>query len=203
MRNDEINNDEVNDNVNNELNDDKRLIVDGFVFPDYKEAQLAIKEQSNIQIIKEQTNINRKEDALELYTKLVQRELFKTVIGYSYLFELRSILIYNFSLDPDELPNVELPKQTNAEKADTFHQNVMEAKIESLTISKQRLLIVVFALIFMIASMFFIVSTNENIGYINTENKILNKYSAWQETLEQKEKELQEKEAQIEERENK
>jgi len=52
-------------------------------------------------------------------------------------------------------------------------------------------------LIFIIVGMFIIAAVNPNVGYINTENKILNKYSAWQEDLERREAAVKEKEEQL------
>ena len=62
---------------------------------------------------------------------------------------------------------------------------------------KTRMTITIVALIFIIVGMFIIAAVNPNVGYINTENKILNKYSAWQEDLERREAAVKEKEEQL------
>lgn len=53
------------------------------------------------------------------------------------------------------------------------------------------------ALLVMVVAMFVIAAVNPNTGYINTENKILNKYATWQEELEEREQAVKEKEEEL------
>jgi lipopolysaccharide export LptBFGC system permease protein LptF len=54
--------------------------------------------------------------------------------------------------------------------------------------------IVIVALLAIIIGMFVIAVINPNVGYINTERKVLNKYSAWEEDLQLREEEIKQKE---------
>lgn len=177
--------------------DKDALIVDGFVFPTYKEAQIAVKEQNNVSVIRERTAVLDGEAVRELYIKLIEREMFNTVVGYSFLYELRHRLITEFSYTEEELPNVELPKQMEYDRVKEINQGVMENKMQQLLLQKKRMTITIVALVFMIVAMFVIVAINPNVGYVNTEQKLLNRYSAWQEQLEQREKAVKEKEAEL------
>jgi hypothetical protein len=40
-------------------------------------------------------------------------------------------------------------------------------------------------------------SLNPNVGYINTENKILNRYASWEEELTEREERIREREAEL------
>ena len=173
------------------------LVVDGFVFPSYKEAQIAIKEQKNIEVIRTQTASSDGEAMHELYVKLLERNMFKTVVGFSYLYELRRHLTDEFGYDEQELPEVTLPKRMQYDTVSEINQGVLESKIQQLMLIKKRMTIVIVALIFMVVAMFVIAAINPNVGYINTENKIINKYEVWQQELEQREKTVQEKEAEL------
>lgn len=177
--------------------DKDALIVDGFVFPTYKEAQIALKEQSNISVIREKTAVLDGAAIHDLYLKLIERNMFNTILGYSFLYELRHRLITEFSYAEEELPTVELPRQMEYDRVKELNQGVMENKIQQLLLQKKRMVITIAALVFMVVAMFVIVSVNPNVGYVNTEQKVLNKYSAWEEQLEQREKAVKEKEAEL------
>lgn len=177
--------------------DEKDLIVDGFKLPSYKEAQLALKEKENIETIKARLDMSNGSAIYQIYEKLIQREMFKTIVGYSFLNELRHLLVTEFLYNEEDLPIVVLPERLEYDKVNELNKGVLETKIQDLLQVKKRMLIVIAALVFMVVAMFVIAAINPNVGYINTENKILNKYSAWQEDLEQREQVIKEKEAEL------
>ena len=82
--------------------DTKSRLVDGFVFPSFKEAQIAIKEQQNIEVIRQRTPYTNPQAVYELYVKLIERSIFKTVVGYSYLHELRHLLLSEYHYTEEE-----------------------------------------------------------------------------------------------------
>lgn len=173
------------------------LIVDGFVFSTYKEAQIAVKEKQNIEVIRTRTSFSDSNAVFELYTKLIERNMFKTMVGYSFLFELRHLLTTEFGYDETELPTVKLPGRMEYDTVSEINQGKMEAQIQALLLIKKRMTIVIVALAVMVLSMFVIAAINPNVGYLNTEKKILNKYSAWEEDLKQREQAVKEKEEQF------
>ena len=177
--------------------DKASLIVDGFVFSSEKEAQTALNEKNNIEIIRQRTSLLDSETVYELYTKLIEREMFKTIVGYSFLYELRYHLITDFGYGEDELPVIKLPKRTEYNKVKGKEQSVLEAELQRGLAVKKKLTIAVTALMIMVIAMFVIAAVNPNTGYVNTENKILNKYAAWQEDLEQREQAVKEKEKEL------
>ncbi len=175
----------------------KDLIVDGFRFPSYKEARLALKEKENINMIRQKLDFNNDRAVYQLYEKLIQRDMFKTIVGYSFLNELRHLLVTEFMYNEDDLTVIVLPRQLEYDKVNEMNRRVLDGKLTELARQKTRLQIVVFALAFMVVAMFVIAALNPNTGYINAENKVLNKYSAWQEDLEQREQVIKEKEAEL------
>lgn len=173
------------------------LIVDGFVFPSYKEAQVALKEKETINTIQNRIDMDNASAIYQLYEKMVQRDMFKTVVGYSFLCQLRHHLVTDFLYNEDDLSPISLPKLMEYDKVSELNKGVLESKVENLLITKKRMTIVIAALVFMIVAMFIIAAVNPNAGYINAENKVLNKYSSWQEDLEQRERVIKEKEAEL------
>jgi hypothetical protein len=178
--------------------DKESLIVDGFVFPSYKEAQIALKEKMNIDIIRQRTPLQDEKACYDLYTKLIEREMFKTMVGYSFLYELRHHLISDFGYQEEDLPTVTLPKRMEYDKVSELNHGVLQSKMERVLVVQKRLKIVIVALAAMVIAMFVIAAVNPNTGYVNTENKVLNKYAAWEEELEQREQAVKEKEAELE-----
>ena len=177
--------------------DKEALIVEGFVFPSYKEAQIAQKEQVNIEAIRQRISGMDGKTQYELYCKLMERDMFKTMVGYSFLYEIRHGLIETYGYSEQELPNIQLPKRMEYDKVAQLNQGKLETKVQQLMVIKTRMTITIVALLFVVVGMFIIAAVNPNVGYVNTENKILNKYSAWQEDLEQREAAVREKEEQL------
>ena len=173
----------------------KDLIVCGFKFSSFKEAQVAIKEKKTIETIRERLDMNNPESVYQIHEKLIQRELFKTIVGYSFLLELRHLLVTEYMYNEDDLSVAVIPKQLEYDEVNELNKGVLEQKVQDLLIVKKRMAITIFALAFMVVAMFVIAAINPNVGYINAENKVLNKYSAWQEDLEQREQIVKEKEA--------
>lgn len=173
------------------------LIVDGFAFQSVKEAENALREQQNIEVIRERAVLSDSSAVYELYEKLVERDMFKSIVGYSFLYELRYRLIHDFGYEEEALSTITIPKRMEYDTSYEKKQNTLEKQLQRLLLIKKRMTIVIVALIFMIIAMFVIAVLNPNTGYANTENKIINKYSAWQEELEERERAVKEKEAEL------
>ncbi len=168
--------------------DTQSRVVDGFVFPSFKEAQIALREQQNIEVIKQRMSNSQPQDLYELYQKLIERNMFKTVVGYSFLNDFRHRLIDEYHYEEDMLSDIEIPKRMEYDSLNEINQSVLKNKFEHVQNVKNRMAIVIVALILMI---------NPNAEYVNTENKVLNKYSAWEEDLKQREQAVKEKEEQL------
>ncbi len=175
----------------------KALMVDGFVFPSEKEAQIAQKEKASIEVIRQKLPQGDGRALYELYTKMIERKMFQTMVGYSFLHEMRRRLIDEFGYEEEQLLTILLPRRMDYDRVNELNRGAMETKLEEMMLTKKRMSIVVAALAFMVLAMFVLAAVNPNVGYINTENKVLNKYAAWQEELEQREKAVKEKEDQL------
>ncbi|MCM1159388.1 MAG: hypothetical protein NC300_11810 [Bacteroidales bacterium] len=177
--------------------DKDSLVVDGFVFSSQTEARIALKEKENIEVLRQRMISADGSAVYELYHKLIERDMFKTVIGYSFLSELRQRLLMEFQYDEEELVSVKLPRQMEYNNISAMNQKNMQLEVSRLEETKRKMSIVIVALLVMVIAMFVIAAVNPNAGYINTERKVINKYSAWEEELTQREKEVKEKEQQL------
>ena len=172
-------------------------VVDGFVFSSLAEAQTASKEQKNIDIIRQRTPLSDPGAAYALYCKLIERNMFKTSVGLGFLYELRHYLMEDCGYAPEELPNMQAVKAGNSDIFADIKRESLEEQIKVLKLSIRRMTIVIVALIAIVIGMFVVAVINPNVGYVNTEYKVLNKYSAWEEDLTNREKIIKQKEKEL------
>lgn len=178
-----------------------KLVVNGYKFSNGRDAKLAIKEQSAIDKIKETTDVSDTEGLFGLYNKLVSKNYFSTPVGIGFLHEMRDYLRQYY--DDNELKPVvvadkrEKPQDNSAYDINLRQFEKIKKENEQLIKIKEKLVIAVVAMLIIIVGMVFIVITNENLGYFNAEEKVLNKYSAWQERLESWEEELIRREGEL------
>ncbi len=184
-------------------------IVEGYYFEDIREANKAKKEYFNICKLKGTISFDDLQGLKNLYLKLVSKKYFSTPIGYSFLQEMREYLVENTGDDGLPLISVErnnvikVPQVLNEKHPEISSEKYKKLRVEynRLKRTKTILQIEVIAFGIIIAGMFYIMATNKNVGYFNTEEKILNKYATWEERLESWEDELNLKEDELELRE--
>jgi len=179
----------------------EKMVVDGFEFASGRDAKIAIKEKNAIEKLKNSIDINATEDVYSTYNKLISKKYFITPVGLTFLNEMRGYLLQFYSeqeLKPVSVPsstkqddNLQLIKQNSDKLTKLQNDNDRLRKIIN------RLVVAVVVMTILIIGMLFIVITNENLGYFNAEEKVLNKYSAWQERLEGWEEELIQREEQL------
>lgn len=172
-------------------------VVDGFSFRSKSEYERALKENETIKSLISKIDIKNPEELEALYIKLVSKRYFQTPVGLSFLYDLRRSLIDdNENISVSNIP-VPIKAQTKAKQPPDYG-NVLEENIK-LKGQRKKLIIAVVAMCITIIGMFFIVLTNDNLGYFNAEEKVVNKYSQWQEQLEQWEETLLQKEHELDE----
>lgn len=171
-----------------------KQIIDGYFFASSRDVKMAIKEKDAIEKIKDSINIQNTESVYDTYNKLVTKNYFVTPVGMSFLHDMRDYL-KQFYGEEELKPIAVADRRTKVEddvKLELNYKQLEKLKQENSRLNriKQRLVIMVISMIIIIVGMLFIVVTNENLGYFNAEEKVLNKYASWQERLENWEEEL-------------
>lgn len=173
------------------------MVVEGYKFNSIRDYEKALKEYENIQIIKSKLNPDDIEELHKVYNKMINKSYFSTPVGLCFLHEMRDYIHEN---KPDiDLSVISVPA-SNASKnsvVDERLKNKYDKLIDERTAllrARKRLTIAVVTLVIIVVGMIFIVITNENLGYFNAEEKVLDKYSSWQERLQNWENELIERE---------
>ncbi len=173
--------------------------VAGYIFPDahsYKEAK---REEETVEYIKANTDLNDLNKALKLYHKLVERKTLKTVVGFSFLNDLRNRILAAGIVMKENLPDIRVEKP---EKAPRVFDNVLEkeqearhlALIEDYRVKLRNSRIISIFLTVIIIIMIVMAIFRDRSMYTIYENQFIDKYISWQTDLENREKALEERE---------
>lgn len=196
--------------------------VGNYEFETQTQAQVAQKEAEGIRYIRSQTNMDDPDVVLQLYNRLILKEVFVTPVGFDFLRQLQEYLntipyIKNEDILPipvyrPELVEEEDPEQERAVKARAEkRRRKKEKEFRAQQKRKNRdyhgayvvstFFAVVFALV--IAGMFAITYlSDDNVTILNYENAIIDKYEDWQQSLDERERQLDERESELNERES-
>lgn len=180
---------------------EKNNTVNCFSFFDDGDVSLALNEEKTIQYIKQRTNMNNAETILAVYRGAIEKKLFRTPVGYSYLHELQ-IKILQSGIDPELVPDIPLYQvygniNVDADKPKrTITVNTVK-KRDELRQKNKRLVWVNVILIIIIIAMFIISLNSSNPNILNYRNVIENEYSAWEQDLTDRENAIKEKEREM------
>ena len=177
--------------------EEQGLIVGGFLFDSNKDAQEALREQRNIEALKEKIDFNNVNEITALYKRLVERKVFKTLVGLQFLSEYREYLVEDLHMDEADIPYIYVLPSAGFPRHKQEQLEFLQNENQKIETEKRKYLISTFVLIGVIIAMFIITILNPNVGYINTENKILNRYAGWEEDLTRREAEIREREAEL------
>jgi len=181
--------------------DKKLACIDGFYFRSKKDLELAKLEKSKVDALKASVDYSDMDSVKAIYDKLVEKVYFVSPLGLGYLAEIREKLVSYYgekAIAPIPVPNRYGPK---GKTVDAERYKKLKKENEQTKQINSKLLIFVIALSMIVIGIFFIAITNKNSGYFNAEQKVLDKYSAWEEELSNREKELNEREQLILEKE--
>ncbi len=172
--------------------------VEGFIFADRQDYEDAKKEAESIEYMKAKIDLSNQGKMVKLYRKLVKYKILRTVVGYTFLKELQERLLKEGIVHNGSLQGIPITKDGKEAKALSGMLKDPEKKqVQLLSDYRIRLrnskIISIFLFVIIMIMMFISVFSDRS-KFTNYENKILNKYSAWEENLTAREKSLQEKE---------
>lgn len=178
--------------------DMKQFQLDGYQFLDKSSYNIATIEKQKIETIKQSISADNPESIKLVYEKLTKKLYFSTPVGMDFLKEMRDYLITVYGDDIAPVP-VAPGRITRSTRKTVDIEKYKQLKQENsrTTRIKNNLTIAVIAMLITIIGILFILITNENSGYFRAEEKLENKYAAWEERLYNWEQELNEREANI------
>lgn len=183
--------------MNRETKD--QYTVNGFLFGDKADVEIANQELSAIQFIEKKITGQSAETVLAVYQAALEKKMFRTPVGYCYLRDLQKRMIKG-GVDKERIPPISLYQVYNdAYKVQERPRRITQTKKE---INPDRRLmrnsiwanIIMF---FIILVLFIITLTGENANVLNYRNVITNEYSTWEEELKSREQAVREKEREL------
>ena len=174
--------------------------VAGYTFSDAHDYKEAKREAETIEYIKANTDLSDLNKAVKLYHKLVERKTLKTVVGFEFLKELQERIKKEGIVSDDNIPSIRVEnkeKQIRTYSGEMEHEREQKhlAMIEDYKIKlRNSRIISAFLAVIIVAMILISIFSDRNI-FSNFENKIIDKYSAWEEDLNAREKALDTREA--------
>lgn len=195
-----------------ELRDD--YCIDGFLFQTEEEAEQAQKEVEGIHYIKANLNMEDPQAVLQVYDNLIKQRLFETPVGYCFLHELKEYLVaipaisnedikaipivQTEQADLSEIKKSKKKSEKKAEKKQKQSRQKTQKKEKNVNYKSRCTVFMTTTLILAISviTMMILAATSDNVNILNYENKLIDKYSAWEQELDEREQALDELEYQ-------
>ena len=193
----------------------------GFVFRTKKEAELAQREIEGTKYLRQKLDMENPNAVFSIYQNLIEQDLFETPVGYCFLKELRDYLLMIPAISNEEVLAIPIryPQTEEEEKKQKKEQkkeeqrkerqkekekakNRKEQKKEGKNYKGRCQFFMVTSLILLISvvSMMLLAATSDNVNILNYENKLIYKYSSWEQELEEREQAVKEQEQELEEK---
>lgn len=177
-----------------------KYTVNGFLFGDEEDVELANQELAAIQFIDKKIENRSSETVLGVYQGALEKRMFRTPIGYCYLRELQKRLLKTgirreqinaiplYQVFNDSYKTMELPRRkTSLKKKTKKNEKLLRYSI-----------LANFIMGFLILLLFVIALMGETPNAINYRNAITNEYAEWEDNLKEREKIVREKEREFE-----
>lgn len=179
------------------------LIIGGYFFGSYEDAQKAEKEMKNAQYLEERVSSMPVKQLLGVYDKMIDERVFETPVGWEYLKYMKNSLI---SKGVEEEKIRPIPLRTvfvSREEKDYSHVAklyVKPTKSETNRYKKNfmRSVIVNIFLVILVIAMFIIALKSPSPNILNYKQVITDNYAAWEQELTEREAAVREKEKQYE-----
>ena len=193
----------------------------GFVFRTKKEAELAQREIEGTKYLRQKLDMENPNAVFSIYQNLIEQDLFETPVGYCFLKELRDYLLMIPAISNEEVLAIPIryPQTEEEEKKQKKEQkkeeqrkerqrekekakNKKEQKKEGQNYKGRCQFFMVTSLILLISvvSMMLLAATSDNVNILNYENKLIDKYSSWEQELEEREQAVKEQKQALEEK---
>lgn len=185
----------------------EKYVVDGYCFKTQDEAAIALNEIEGIEYLRKRTNFKNPQSVLSVYDKIIDKELFKTPIGYGFLRELQQILYNASEIEPDSIRNI--PVAAADEKKSKKSKDKKNKKLYLMPEEQEKkyknkitnlIILNVFIIIALIV-VIIITNNSDNTNILNYRDRLEREYNEKEDELAAWDSQLREKEHQLNERE--
>ena len=176
----------------------QQYTVNGYLFGDPADVELANQELSKIKYIEKKIERHSGETILAVYQAALEKKMFRTPIGYDYLQQLQKRLV-GMGIDKERIPAIPLYQVFNSNyKTEEKPPRLSVKKKTAPDVKKLRYSILGnVILVILVIMLFAITITGENANVINYRHVIQNEYSQWEDELTERENIVREKEREL------
>lgn len=174
----------------------QEFTINGFLFGAKEDIEIAQQEMSAIQYIDKKIENKSGETILSVYQAALEKHLFKTPIGYSYLHDLQKRML-QAGINREKIQPVPLYQVFNNDYKEDIKPVRIVKRIKKKDNTKSNLRTSVlfnFILFILVIVLFFISMTGNNPTVLNYRSAIENEYSSWEQKLTDRENAIREKE---------
>lgn len=168
-------------------------IVDGFYFEDEDLLREAKKESEGVRYMKARVDLQYPERVMQIYQRMIAQKMFQTQVGYAYLNELQDYLYTMPQVSNDDIPPIPVNINIRVSDASGTTEALREENNRSRRAFRWSVVINCFAAA-VILVMFAIALSSSSTTVLNYENKMVDKYAAWEQELKEREAAVLEKE---------
>lgn len=169
---------------------EEKLRIGNFEFTDAAEYAAAKREADAVEYIRAKTDVTNPEIALKVYNKLLERKSFVTVVGTAFLQEL-----YEKALESgSEVQAYVTPEEEKQNRSREREKKAVTDVKDKLTARLRRCYIVIAGLVILVIILFSVGVYRGMFTDTGSEIELQDKYSAWAEELEAREREVTERE---------
>ena len=179
----------------------RKYTVNGFQFGSDKDRELAETEYSSIQYINGKIENRSAETILSVYQGAIERRMFRTPVGYSYLHDLQKKMV-SMGMPKEKIPPIPLMQvfDNSATVEDKPRREVVANKRKKRNELREKNRILVIAnivLILLVIALFAISLKGSTPNMLNYRSAIINEYSSWEQELSLREGQIREKEKEL------
>lgn len=195
----------------------EKYIVDGFCFKTEEEANIARNEIDGIEYLMKRTNFNNSANVLAIYDRVIDKELFKTPIGYAFLKDLQQKLYDAEDIDDGMIRGIPVSssvivtnskrkskvKRERNKRSKGANKTLLPDELEKKYKNRiTNLIIVNVFIVIMLVIMLIITNNSENTNILNYRERLDREYTEkenelaiWDQQLKAREQQLNIKES--------
>lgn len=179
----------------------EEFTVNGYLFGSKTDVELAKNELNTVKYIDKKLENRSADTILSVFQGAVERKMFRTPVGYSYLHELQKRMAAQ-GMEREKIPAVPLfqvyNNQLNEEDRPRRVATVPKKKKRDDVVRMNRMLVLINVILIVLIIALFMISINaSNPNILNYRNAIQNEYSGWEQELRERERVVREKELQL------
>lgn len=194
---------------------EKEMVLDGFKFSSRKEFERALKEKETIEYIVANTNMSDMKSVLKIYNKAVDKKSFQTVIGLSFVSNMRNKLVSSGTVMDKNLTYVPVvQKYVQVEKKPALDNDEIERKVEKYKkayedeAAGRKIRNMAIAFLSVLLAVLVIITLKSKYSVFtyftdyrsNMENELIDKYEKWEQTLEDRQKAIDKEKKELEDK---